>query len=95
MFRFGFVGGHFSVFPILLGWDAEILGTQPLEQGSIGVPSQKVAQMTFLGSIWLETQEKVTLGGGYQTTFVFFLYKDDRARDLAILARGELPETSN
>ncbi len=50
------------MFPILLGWDTDVLGTWPLEQGSIEVPSQKVAQMAFLGSIQLGTQEKVTLG---------------------------------
>ena len=26
-FRFGFVEGHFLVFPILLGWDVGVLGT--------------------------------------------------------------------
>ncbi len=67
---FGFVGVYFSISPTLLGSGAGVFGTLPLEQGSVRVPSQKVAQMTFLGSVWLETQEKVTFGGNRQLLFV-------------------------
>ncbi len=58
--KFRFIRGQFSVFPILLSWDDKDLAAGARVDL---VPSEKVAQMTFFGSIWLETQEKVILGG--------------------------------
>ncbi len=61
--RFGFVEGHFFDIPnpARVGyWRPQDLAAGA---GLVRVPSQEVAQMTFLGSNLLGTQEKVYLEG--------------------------------